>query len=141
MTRDDWLKQITADPKDAATQLLFAEWLRDEGDDDTAFAWEWMARSRKWPGGVDKSPGPRHVWVWFNAAMYQSICYANDCDLLGGILLENVRMLSPAVLYVETDEDNGVAWWIDFRTLPDAVAALAAGLKACGVTLEEVRAA
>lgn len=53
-----FIDSIMADPHDAASKLAYADWLRDRGLDDIAYAFEWAARRGRHP---HVSPAKRSV--------------------------------------------------------------------------------
>lgn len=113
MTEAEWLKQIEADPKDAATKLAYADWLRDRGEDRLANAWEWMARRGKMPARTGLKAAK---WWWYGAAMY---VHDDPDDLPEEVF---------AALPTEGTFEKAWGCWVCFDTLGDAVAALAAAL-------------
>lgn len=106
MTDAEWLKQIEDDPGDVVTKLAYADWLRDRGEDARAAAWAWMARRGMFPV----------MLAWYNAAAY------GDSD--PNSLPEGVFQALPGDLGFCRVEGH----WVYFRTLADAVDALAAAL-------------
>lgn len=111
MTESDWLKQIEADPRDAVTQLAFADWLRERGEDRLADAWAWMARRGKYAGWL----------TWYNVAVYGD----NDPNDLP----EEVFGALPCGDAVDLANEA----WARFDTVAKAVAALAVALEKAGV--------
>lgn len=55
-----FLADIEANPRDPAPKLAFADWLRDQGQTQLAYAYEWAARRGRHPACADLTRG----WFW-----------------------------------------------------------------------------
>jgi uncharacterized protein (TIGR02996 family) len=58
-TGQNILMSIKAEPTDFARYLVFADWLRDRGRHDLAYAYEWAGRRGFYPY---RSPGQQRCW-------------------------------------------------------------------------------
>lgn len=63
MTSAGFLKDIQENLDDFPTYLIYADFLEDQGDEDSAFAYRWMGNKQHRPWHRSDLKQPRWVWL------------------------------------------------------------------------------
>jgi uncharacterized protein (TIGR02996 family) len=89
-TEAAFLRSIEADLADPAPLLIYADWLEEQGKDQLAHTWRWMARRSYRPARRERlgprvslgrgrhESGARVFWAWWHAASLEGISDAEE---------------------------------------------------------------
>ncbi len=120
---EGWLVKLAANPDDATTRLVFADWLQ-ERDDPRADGHRAIARQGLKPRAGDK------FFTWFNADCYLPSPTFGGCPVIGAACV-SPEWLAAAIKHGparNTQADLwGVTWWVDWFTRSQAEEALVVG--------------
>jgi uncharacterized protein (TIGR02996 family) len=82
-TEAAFLQSIEANLADATPLLVFADWLEEQGADELAHAWRWMARRGYRPGKRMRRLA-RIPWGWWHGTSHEMESHPEDLADLGG---------------------------------------------------------
>jgi uncharacterized protein (TIGR02996 family) len=118
------LKSIEADLADPTPILVLADWLEEQGADELAHAWRWIARRGYRPGKRTR-PLARIPWAWWHGTSHEM--ESHPWDLAD--LRSHPEARLPMLLFRAMGLRGTAGPHIYCRSLVDAVRRLAKGLQ------------
>jgi uncharacterized protein (TIGR02996 family) len=118
------LKSIEANLADPMPLLVFADWLEEQGADELAHAWRWMARRGYRPAKRQRRLA-RIPWAWWNVSSHEMESHPEDLSELRS----HPEARLPMLLFRAMGPRGSAGPHIYCRSLIDAVGRLSKGLQ------------
>jgi uncharacterized protein (TIGR02996 family) len=123
-TEAAFLKSIEANLADPTPLLVLADWLEEQGNDQPAHAWRWMAR-RGYRPAMRTRRLARIAWAWWNVSSHEMESHPEDLIDIHS----HPEACLPMLLFRAMGLRGSAGRHIYCRSLIDAVGRLAKGLQ------------